>query len=142
MTSQPSLAGHGIEFGDIREIPVSVLAYVGDAVYELAVRVHFAAQGGAKSGILHRRAVQLVRSSAQAEAARHLQDCLTEDEAAVFRRGRNSQPPSRPRNADPAQYLAATGFEAVIGYLYLKGENSRLNQLLAMILEDHPNGET
>jgi ribonuclease III family protein len=126
--------------GDIREVPVSTLAYIGDAVYELAVRLHVAAGSNAKSGELHRRSVKLVKAAAQAEAARGLQQDLTEEEQAIYRRGRNSSPGSMPRNADPADYMAATGFEAVIGYLYLKGETSRLEQLLARILEGTTHG--
>jgi ribonuclease III family protein len=125
---------------DIREMPISTLAYVGDAVYELAVRLHFADKSSAKSGELHRASVKLVRAAAQAEAARNLQDDLTDEESAIFRRGRNSSPGSMPKNADPADYMAATGFEAVIGYLYLKGETSRLEQLLARILEGTTHG--
>jgi ribonuclease III family protein len=121
--------------GDIREVPISVLAYLGDAVFELAVRLHFASQSEAKSGELHRQSVRLVRASAQALVAQRITGFLTEEETAIFRRGRNSRPGSMPKNADPADYQAATGLEAVIGYLYLKGESSRLDLLLAEILE-------
>lgn len=127
--------------GDIREVPISVMAYIGDAVYELTVRLHFCSQSSAKSGALHRRSVQLVRAKAQAEAARKLLPSLTEEEQSIFRRGRNSQPGSMPRNADPADYLIATGLEALIGYLYLKGDNSRLDDLLAVILKEQENGK-
>jgi len=126
--------------GDLREVPVSVLAYIGDAVYELTVRLHLCRQSCAKSGILHRQSVKLVRAAAQAVAVHQLLPFLTEEESAIFRRGRNSQPGSMPKNADPADYLNATGFEALIGYLYLKGETGRLDYLLAMILEEHQNG--
>ena len=127
--------------GDIREVPISVLAYIGDAVYELTVRLHLCSQSSAKSGALHRRSVQLVRATAQAEAARKLLPVLTEEELSIFRRGRNSQPGSMPRNADPADYLIATGFEALIGYLYLKGDKCRLDDLLAEILKEQKNGK-
>ncbi len=127
--------------GDLREVPISVFAYIGDAVYELTVRLHLCAQSNAKSGALHRRSVQLVRAAAQAEAARRLLPMLTEEESAIFRRGRNSQPGSMPKNADPADYMIATGFEALIGYLYLKGETNRLNSLLAVILEENQDGK-
>lgn len=126
--------------GDIREIPISTLAYIGDAVYELAVRLHFAGTSSAKSGELHKKAVQLVKASSQAEAAHRLQEDFSEEEAAIFRRGRNSQPSSQPKNADPANYMAATGLEAVIGYLYLKGDTSRLDYLLVRILEESKHG--
>lgn len=127
--------------GDLREVPISVLAYIGDAVYELTVRLHLCRLSSAKSGALHRRSVQLVRATAQAAAARQLLPLLTEEETAIFRRGRNSQPGSMPKNAEPADYLAATGFEALVGYLYLKGDTSRLDSLLALILEENNNGK-
>jgi len=126
--------------GDLREMPVSVLAYIGDAVYELTVRLHLCKQSNAKSGTLHRQSVKLVRAAAQAAAVRQLLPLLTDEETAIFRRGRNSQPGSMPKNANPADYLNATGFEALIGYLYLKGETNRLNELLAKILEENQNG--
>lgn len=126
--------------GDLREVPVSVLAYIGDAVYELTVRLHVCKQSHAKSGALHRKTVQLVMAAAQANAAARLLPLLTEEESSIFRRGRNSQPGSMPKNADPAEYQAATGFEALIGYLYLKGDTCRLDSLLAIILEENDNG--
>jgi ribonuclease-3 family protein len=126
--------------GDLREVPVSVLAYIGDAVYELTVRLHLCKKSYAKSGALHRKTIELVNATAQADAARRLLPLLTEEEASIFRRGRNSQPGSMPKHADPAEYLVATGFEAVIGYLYLKGDTSRLDSLLAIILEENNNG--
>jgi ribonuclease III family protein len=126
--------------GDLREVPISVLAYIGDAVYELIIRLRLSNQSNAKSGALHRESVKLVRAAAQAEAIRKLLPLLTEEESSIYRRGRNSQPGSMPKNADPADYLAATGFEALIGYLYLKDEKGRMNELLANILEDNHNG--
>jgi ribonuclease III family protein len=127
--------------GDLREVPVSVLAYVGDAVYELAVRLRVCGQSAAKSGVLHRRSVQMVRAAAQAAALQKLVPVLTDEENTICRRGRNSQPGSKPKNADPADYLAATGFEALIGYLYLKGDAGRLDELLAIVLEERSHGK-
>lgn len=126
--------------GDLREVPVSVLAYIGDAVYELRVRLYLCNRSGAKSGTLHRQTVERVKASAQAAAINRLLPQLTDEEISIYRRGRNSQPGSMPKNADPADYMAATGFEAVIGYLYLKGDHQRLDNLLATILEDNNNG--
>lgn len=126
--------------GDLREVPISVLAYIGDAVFELRVRLHLLRQSAAKAGVLHRRTVQLVKASAQAAAAAKLMPTLTDEETSVYRRGRNSQPASMPKNADPADYLAATGLEAVIGYLYLKNDQDRLETLLSAILEEEKNG--
>ena len=131
----PAVQGN---IGDIREVPVSVLAYIGDAVYELYVRLHFMNQATGPSGLLHRQAISLVRASAQANAIKRLLPGLTEEECSVYRRGRNFQTSSMPKNADPADYHAATGFEALVGFLYLKGEQKRLDELLQIIFK----GET
>ena len=126
--------------GDLREVPVSVLAYIGDAVYELRVRLYLCQKSNAKSGTLHRLTVQRVKASAQASAINRLLPQLTEAETSIYRRGRNSQPGSMPKNADLADYMAATGFEALVGYLYLKGDHQRLDNLLSTILEEENNG--
>jgi ribonuclease-3 family protein len=124
---------------DIRDVPVSVLAYIGDAVYEVYVRFHNCNHYDGKSGQLHRRSVSIVKAHAQAEAARRLMPSLNAEETAVFKRGRNSQPLSRSRHADPLDYVMATGLEALIGYLSLKQEDQRLAELMNMILEDQAN---
>jgi ribonuclease-3 family protein len=119
-----------------RDLPVSTLAYIGDAVFELYARLQASRSCHGKSGHLHRLSVRRVSARAQAESARRILPQLSEEEQAVFRRGRNSQPSSRSKHADPADYQMATGLEAVIGYLYLTQAASRLDQLMAMILED------
>ncbi len=115
---------------DLREIPVGVLAYIGDAVYELAARMHAAGGMKSPSGAMHARAVALVRARAQAEAARAVLPTLSEDEQAVYHRARNHVVTSSPRNADPVEYRMATGFEAVVGYLYLQNKDQRLDELI------------
>lgn len=107
------------------------LAYLGDTVYEMYVRTQLVEKyPGHTTYELHRRATHLVRASAQAFTIKALMDELTAEEQAVFRRGRNMHNATVPKNANVADYRAATGFEAVLGYLYLKGEEQRLNQLL------------
>ncbi|NLW89234.1 MAG: Mini-ribonuclease 3 [Clostridiaceae bacterium] len=120
---------------DIREVPASVLAYIGDAVFELYVRLHVAARSRSKSGAIHRLAIGMVSAEAQAKIARAIIDMLSEDELAVFRRGKNSNPSSSSRNASPADYKYATGMEAVIGYLFLTDQNERLDKILTRIFE-------
>jgi ribonuclease-3 family protein len=121
--------------GDWRELPVSTLAYIGDAVYELYVRLSLCQIGCGQSGELHRRCVRLVKASAQAEAAHRILPLLTEAEAAVFRRGRNNQPSSQSKSADPVDYRIATGLEALVGYLYLNRDDERLRQVMRAIVE-------
>jgi ribonuclease-3 family protein len=120
--------------GDIREVSPSVLAYVGDAVFELYIRLHVAARKVTKSGTLHKQAIMHVRAEAQANAARILLPELSEDESTIFRRAKNSNPISMAKNASPADYKYATGLEAVIGYLYLTDQKERLDYLLLRII--------
>ncbi len=119
---------------DIREVPTSVLAYVGDAVYELYVRMHIVARIGGQSGVLHKKTVKYVSAPAQANAVRALMDELTEEEQNVFRRGKNGHQGSMAKNASPADYKYATGLETLIGYLYLTNKEERLDLLLNRIM--------
>jgi len=121
---------------DLREIPISTLAYIGDAVYEVYVRMYQCHVCQGKSGQLHKRSVNIVKAKAQAEAVRKLLPFFNEEELAVYRRGRNSHPAARSRHADPIEYRMATGLEAVIGYLSLKKDDMRLDELMERILEE------
>lgn len=120
---------------EVRAMGSLALAHVGDAVFELLVRVHLAAAGG-KSGSLHRAAVEMVNAGAQAGDMEKLLPLLSEEEAEVFRRGRNVKVHSVPKHARLGDYHAATGLEALFGYLYLLGRRDRLNALFAAILEE------
>lgn len=122
--------------GDIREIPMSTLAYIGDAVYELFVRMHVLGKGHAKSGALHRRSVAFSKAAFQASAAGKIQDQLTEDEKQLIIRGRNSSPGTMAKNVSPQIYRLASGFECLIGYLYLAGDNERLQEIIRMVLDN------
>ena len=119
---------------DIREVPTSVLAYVGDAVYELYVRMHIVARFGGQSGVLHKKAVHYVSAPAQAQAIRALHDDLSEEEQNVFRRGKNGHQGSMAKNASPADYKYATGLETLIGYLYLSGKEEKMEELIRRII--------
>lgn len=121
--------------GDIREVPISVLAYIGDAVFELKIRLHLCRRRMGPSGKLHQESIKLVSAAAQAESARNILPMLQDDEKAVFLRARNSQSGSMPRNALPADYQLATALEAVVGYLYLQEKHMRIDELLQVILE-------
>jgi len=120
--------------GDIREVSTSVLAYVGDAVFELYVRLHVASRQISKSGMLHKQAIMLVKAQSQANAVRVLMPEMTEDETMIFRRAKNSNPVSMAKNASPSDYKYATGLEAVIGYLYLTDQQERLDYILQRII--------
>ena len=119
---------------EIRAISSIGLAHLGDAVYELLVRTYLCAHGKATGKGLHRATVDLVRAPAQAEAAEKILPLLTEEEQAVFRRGRNANVQSIPKNASRAQYQQATALEALIGWLYLRGEKDRIEELFAVMM--------
>ena len=121
---------------EIRAISSIGLAHLGDAVFELLVRTYLCAHGKATGKGLHRATVELVRAPAQAAAAEKILPMLTEAEQAVFRRGRNANVQSIPKNASRAQYQQATALEALLGWLYLRGEKGRIEELFAAMMEE------
>ena len=112
------------------------LAYLGDGVYEVMVRAWLCLHGKATSKGLHRATVRYVAAPAQARAVERILPLLTGEEGDVFRRGRNTSPHSVPQNASRADYQAATGLEALFGWLWLQSRTERLNQLFAVIMEE------
>jgi len=112
------------------------LAYVGDGVFELMVRVWLCQNGKATARNLHRAAVNYVAAPAQAAACQKMLPLLTDEEGDIFRRGRNTSPHSIPKNASRADYQAATAVEALFGWLYLQGRLDRLNELFEAMMED------
>ncbi len=120
---------------EVRDISNLGLAHIGDAVYELLVRTWLCTVGRRTSRQLHRETVALVRAPAQAAAMQRLLPVLTEEETAVYKRARNSRVNSVPKGADVGQYHAATGLEALFGWLYLTGRRERVNQLFALAME-------
>lgn len=112
------------------------LAHIGDAVYELLVRSWLCAGGRTTSKSLHRETVSRVRAPAQAAVMQRLLPLLNETELAVYRRGRNAKVNSVPKSAEISDYHAATGLEALFGYLYLKGEKERISELFSEITKE------
>lgn len=110
------------------------LAYVGDAVFELYIRTGLVRQGG-KINALHSRAVRLVKGSAMAAYYQQLEPHLQPEEMEIMRRGRNAKS-RHPRSAGVQEYHMSTGFEALVGYLFLKKQEDRLVQLLNIALEE------
>jgi len=121
---------------EIRAISSIGLAHLGDAVYELLVRTWLCAHGKATGKGLHRATVELVRAPAQAVRAERILGELTEEELAVFRRGRNAHVNSIPHNASRAQYAEATALEALLGWLYLHGRKERINTLFNHMMSE------
>lgn len=114
------------------EIPSLVLAYIGDAVYELAVREYLVSRGLINVNKLHREAVRHVRASTQARVFHALEGRLNKAEEAVARRGRNAKSGHGPRGNNIIEYRHSTGFESLIGYLYLQEDWDRLEEVLKL----------
>ena len=120
----------------LRAISSIGLAHMGDAVFEILVRTWLCAHGKATGKGLHQATIALVRAESQAEKAERILPLLTEEEAAVFRRGRNAQVHSVPPHASRAQYGEATALEALLGWLWLKGRKARINELFCTMMEE------
>ena len=125
-----------------RELKSLALAYMGDAIYEKYVREHLIGQGNVKVQNLHQSAIQFVKATAQAEVIREwlAAETLTEEEQAIVRRGRNAKSGSVPKNTSVQAYRYSTAFEALLGYLYLDGQKSRLEQLIQQAIESTEKG--
>ena len=119
----------------LRAISSIGLAHMGDAVFEVMVRTWLCAHGKATGKGLHQATIRLVCAERQAEKAEHLLPLLTEEEMAVFKRGRNAQVHSVPGHASRAQYGEATALEALLGWLWLKGRRERVNELFDKMME-------
>ena len=111
------------------------LAHIGDGVYELLVRTMLCMQGHQAVTELHKLTVSYVRAPAQAKAAEKMRPLLREDELALYKRGRNAHVNSVPQNAQLGEYHAATGLEALFGWLYLQGKQERIQELFSAIME-------
>lgn len=124
-----------LQIEKVRNLNPVVLAFVGDAVYSLYVRKKLVAESDCKTGELNSQSAKIVCAAAQAERAAQISSKFTEEENAVFHRARNAKKNTRAKHASVADYNASTGFEAVLGYLYLKGDFDRLDELL--VTEDN-----
>lgn len=119
----------GISWKDFSSVS---LAYLGDAVYSLLIRTLVLSSGNTSVDKMHRRTSAFVEARAQSAMMQVLQDQLTEEELGVYRRGRNAHSGSVPKNQSMSDYRRATGFEALLGYLYLEGKTDRIYELLEM----------
>lgn len=115
---------------DIRTYSPLTLAYIGDGVYELVIRTMVVERANRPANELHKLTTKYVKAEAQAKMILALKEELTEEEADVFKRGRNAKPYTTAKNASKADYHKATGFEALMGYLYLTGQTDRMISLI------------
>jgi ribonuclease-3 family protein len=120
-----------MEFKNAFSMNTNTLAFMGDAIYESYIRSFVISTGEVKSEKLHKEAVKFVRADAQANAISKMFDSLTVAEQNLVKRARNKKITSKPKNVDPIAYKLATAFEALIGALYLSGENARMEEILA-----------
>lgn len=125
----------GCEERDVRSYSPLTLAYIGDGVYDLVIRTLVVERANRPPNELHKLTSAYVKAEMQAKIIVALKDELTEEEARVFKRGRNAKPYTTAKNATRADYHKATGFEAVMGYLYLTGQNQRMLELIRRGLE-------
>jgi len=119
--------------GAPKEQSTAALAFIGDAVYSLMVRERLCCGHRYPADTLHKRAVEMVRCAAQAEAIAGVLDTLTDEERAVYMRGRNAHSSHIPKGASVADYRSATGLETLFGYVYLSGNIERLRELFDML---------
>ena len=115
---------------DWTQYPPLALAWIGDTVYDLIVRSVLLGKGMTQPDRLHQKASGIVNARAQATVMRQIRDALTQEEQSVYRRGRNAKPAHKAKNADMEDYLEATAFECLVGYLYLNGRYERLMELV------------
>lgn len=131
-----------LEDTDIRTYSPLTLAYIGDAIYELVIRTILVEKGNSQVNKLHQRASKLVKASAQSEIIEKLKPYLTEEEMGIFKRGRNAKSFTMAKNASMSDYRRATGFEALMGYLYLTEQWDRMLELIKIgITEGEKDGE-
>lgn len=120
---------------DIRTYSPLTLAYIGDAIYDLVIRTIVVERGNMSANNLHRKTVAYVNARVQAKMIDALESGLTEEEAAVYHRGRNAKSYTAAKNASVIEYRKATGLEALCGYLYLQGQQERMLYLIREAIE-------
>lgn len=127
----------GLDKAELSSYSPLTLAYIGDAVYELLIRSFVVGEGNTKASMLHRQTCSYVKAHAQCAIAEYLQPFLTETEQDYYRRGRNAKSPTMAKNASMSDYRKATGFEALMGYLYLSNQTERMVELVRLGVEHY-----
>ena len=125
----------GISPRDIRSYSPLVLAYIGDGIYDLVIRSMIVGKGNSNVNSLHCQTSQIVKAHTQSEMIGVLQQDLTEEEITIYKRGRNANSPTTAKNATIMDYRRATGFEALMGYLYLEDRMDRIMELILIGLD-------
>lgn len=120
---------------DVRAYSPLTLAYIGDSIYDLVIRTILVERANKSVNDLHKKATIYVKAQAQAQMIHALQEELTQEELAVYKRGRNAKSYTTAKNASIRDYRNATGFEALMGYLYLMGRTERMLELIQLAIE-------
>ncbi|KYH28791.1 MULTISPECIES: Mini-ribonuclease 3 [Clostridium] len=124
-----------LTINEAKQLNPLVLAFVGDSAYEVFIRTYLTINNREISAHkLHLKAISFVKAHSQSEFMKNIENQLNEDELAIYKRGRNAKSGTVPKNADIQEYRIATGFEAVIGFLYITNQLDRLNELLNIII--------
>ncbi|MGX9136476.1 Mini-ribonuclease 3 [Rummeliibacillus sp. JY-2-4R] len=128
---------------DVKQLNALALAYMGDAVLEIAIREHLLRAGRVKPNILHREATHYVSAKAQSNVIHQMidEDYFTEEEMAILKRGRNAKSGSVPKNTDVQTYNYSSAFEAVLGFLYLTGQSERVDAIIQYAIDVVENKE-
>ncbi len=117
---------------DIRSYSPLTLAYIGDAVYEIIIRTIVVSDGNTQVNKMHKKSSNLVKAETQANIIKAIMDDLSEEELGYYKRGRNAKSYTSAKNASISDYRMATGFEALIGYLYLTGQTDRMTEIVKL----------
>lgn len=131
-----------LEDRDVKTYSPLTLAYIGDAIYDLIIRTILVSQGNCQPQKLHQRASRLVKAEKQSQMMGVLETLLTEEELALYKRGRNAKSYTSAKNASISDYRRATGFEALMGYLYLTDQYTRMIDLIKIGLETEDGKES
>lgn len=134
ITHLGEVTGKPLNENQIRMMNPLTLAYIGDTIYDLLVRSYLVMTKDIKVNDLHHEAINFVSAGAQAHTLEDIYDRLTDEEKAIVRRGRNAKSATVPKNADIGEYRYATGFEALLGFLYLTEQQKRLLEIGDLIL--------
>ena len=121
---------------DIKTYSPLALAFIGDGIFDLIIRTLVVGTGNTKASQLHKRTSQMVKAPAQSQMVETILPLLTEEEEAVYRRGRNAKSPTMAKNATMAEYRRATGLEALMGYLYLNNQFERIVELMKAAINE------
>ncbi len=133
--------GRILDEASVRRMHPLVLAYIGDTIYDLFVRTYLIHAYDVPVHRLHVKAIGFVKAASQSETLHDIEDLLSEDEKYIVRRGRNAKSGTIPKNADVTEYRWATGFESLLGYLYLTGREERICQIIGYVLDAKADNE-